>query len=314
MLPECSGRFVLLRCSPSVGAHWWKRRRPDGLRHFGGGAERAPSQRVPLRLPGDPDVMALPDGCPVMGDPRPATSCARAVFTFVAPWSSPPRQPLRAPACLRRESTSAQETRDVELRVERSRTNRAWMPAAGSAPPAESSSGDPAERRPEEEVEVVLAHELGQHSSDHIPRGNRLVRARRRAGTYLLARSPKARRHGAPEACARPPVLTVLQLLHAGRELISRRMEAEDDWKALRSTDDPDAARGLFRGFANALADSDPPLGARLARLASDARPAGGDGDAFERPIERGGPSRRPARVAYSGPWDPVVGSESASC
>jgi Zn-dependent protease with chaperone function len=55
--------------------------------------------------------------------------------------------------------------------------------------------------------------------------------------------------------------LTVLQLaLLPFTNLVSRRYEAEADWVGLQGTQDPEAAKGLFKGFATAdLQDPDPP-------------------------------------------------------
>ena len=66
------------------------------------------------------------------------------------------------------------------------------------------------------------------------------------------------------EAAAIPLALLVvaaLQLaLAPAQTWISRRMEAEADWKALQTTRDPAAARGLFVGFGDtSLANPDPP-------------------------------------------------------
>jgi STE24 endopeptidase len=41
------------------------------------------------------------------------------------------------------------------------------------------------------------------------------------------------------------------------QNVVSRHMEREADWVALQATRDPEAARGLFRGFTT-LAGSDP--------------------------------------------------------
>ena len=66
------------------------------------------------------------------------------------------------------------------------------------------------------------------------------------------------------EAAAIPLALLVvaaIQLaLSPAQTWISRRMEAEADWKALQTTRDPAAARGLFVGFGDSsLANPDPP-------------------------------------------------------
>ena len=113
------------------------------------------------------------------------------------------------------------------------------------------------------EVRVVLAHEIGHHSSKHIPKGIAwfalfalpgawvLMRATRRRGGW--ARPPRFR-----SRCSSSPRLQLA--LAPAQSWISRRMEAEADWKALQTTRDPAAARGLFVGFSDtSLANPDPP-------------------------------------------------------
>ncbi len=118
------------------------------------------------------------------------------------------------------------------------------------------------------EIDVVLAHELGHQSSGHLPRA---------IGWFALFTLPGAlvltvvtrRRGGMGEPRSIPLALVtvaVLGLVAApGVNLVSRRMEAEADWKALETTHDPAAARGLFRRFAEtSLADPSPPGWAQL--------------------------------------------------
>jgi STE24 endopeptidase len=61
-------------------------------------------------------------------------------------------------------------------------------------------------------------------------------------------------------------VVAVFQLATAPlSNLLSRRMEAEADWKALQVTDDPAALEGVMRGLATtSLGDPDPPAWAQL--------------------------------------------------
>jgi STE24 endopeptidase len=56
-------------------------------------------------------------------------------------------------------------------------------------------------------------------------------------------------------------VLVVLQILALPvQNAVIRHLEAEADWVALETTEDPDAARGLFVGFSErALLDPSPP-------------------------------------------------------
>jgi STE24 endopeptidase len=56
-------------------------------------------------------------------------------------------------------------------------------------------------------------------------------------------------------------VAAVVQLaLAPAQGVVSRRAESEADWKALQTTRNPQAARGLFREFADtSLGDPSPP-------------------------------------------------------
>jgi STE24 endopeptidase len=118
------------------------------------------------------------------------------------------------------------------------------------------------------EVRAVLAHEIGHHSSAHIPKALAWFALFALPGAWILMRATR-RRGGMGEAAAVPLALLVvasLQLASApAQSWISRRMESEADWKALQTTRDPAAVRGLFAGFAKtSLGDPDPPTWAHL--------------------------------------------------
>jgi STE24 endopeptidase len=113
------------------------------------------------------------------------------------------------------------------------------------------------------EVKVVLAHEIGHHSSNHIPKGLAWFALFALPGAWILMRATRGR-GGMGDAAAIPLALLVvagLQLVALpAQSWISRRMEAEADWKALQTTHDPAAARRLLVGFGKtSLADPDPP-------------------------------------------------------
>jgi STE24 endopeptidase len=197
-----------------------------------------------------------------------------ALFAFVAPWlisfdTKPLRDPALVAAAHRYER--AQGLDDVDLRIEKvsDETELANAYAAGFGPSRRVVVWDTLINDfSAKEVEVVLAHELGHHSSEHIPKGIAWYALFALPGAYLLARATR-RRGGmrAPEAV--PFALLVLAALQLAASpatnWISRRMEAEADWKALRSTNDPAAARSLFRGFAEtSLGDPDPPAWAHV--------------------------------------------------
>src|SRR5581483_5382278 len=114
------------------------------------------------------------------------------------------------------------------------------------------------------EVTVVVAHELGHARSRHILKG---------IGWYALFVFPAAlvvalvtRSRGGLRNPANLPlavlVLTVVGLVALPfQNAVSRRYEAEADWRALRATHDAAAARGLFVEFVpTTLEEPDPPL------------------------------------------------------
>jgi STE24 endopeptidase len=118
-------------------------------------------------------------------------------------------------------------------------------------------------RFPTGAVEVVLAHEVAHHSSEHLWKGIAWFALFALPSAYLLMRVTR-RRGGLARPEAVPLALltvAVLQLALAPATLwLSRRMEAEADWKALQTTQDPAGARQLFTGFATtSLGDPDPP-------------------------------------------------------
>jgi STE24 endopeptidase len=113
------------------------------------------------------------------------------------------------------------------------------------------------------EIDVVIAHELGHVRSRHILKG---------IAWYALFAFPAAllvtavtRRRGGLRNPANLPlallVFTVFGLATSPfQNAVSRRYEAEADWRALNATHDPADARRLFRAFGSTtLAEPDPP-------------------------------------------------------
>ena len=113
------------------------------------------------------------------------------------------------------------------------------------------------------EVHAVLAHELGHHSSNHLPKGLAWYALFALPGAFVIAQVTR-RRGGMARAEAVPLglfVVVVLQLVAVpAQNWISRRMESEADWKSLQTTHDPRATRSLFVRFTkDDLADPSPP-------------------------------------------------------
>ena len=115
----------------------------------------------------------------------------------------------------------------------------------------------------QDEIVVVLAHEIGHHAHEHIWKGIGWYGLFALPGAYLIAVATR-RRGGMAEPAAVPVsllVLVVLELLVLPVDnAFSRRQEAEADWAALEATRTPGAAEELFAGFTEeALADPTPP-------------------------------------------------------
>jgi STE24 endopeptidase len=114
------------------------------------------------------------------------------------------------------------------------------------------------------EVNVVVAHELGHVKSRHILKS---------LGWFALFAFPLAylveagtrRRGGLANPANIPLALLVLSVatlaLAPFVNAVSRRYEAEADWRALRATNDPTSARRLFHTFGRtSLDEPNPPL------------------------------------------------------
>jgi STE24 endopeptidase len=113
------------------------------------------------------------------------------------------------------------------------------------------------------EQEVVVAHELGHHASKHILKGLAWFAAFAIPGAWILMRATRGRGGmGVPEAV--PLALLVVALVQIvaapAQNWISRRMEAEADWKALQLTRDPRDFERLMRAFqTTSLENPSPP-------------------------------------------------------
>jgi STE24 endopeptidase len=120
------------------------------------------------------------------------------------------------------------------------------------------------ERFSRAEQDVVIAHELGHVRSRHIVKAIGWTALIILPTLWLLAIATR-RRGGVGDPANLPYVflvLTVLALLTAPIEnAVSRRYEAEADWRALNATRDPAADASLFQAFGrSSLEDPNPPL------------------------------------------------------
>jgi STE24 endopeptidase len=191
------------------------------------------------------------------------------LFAFVSPFLIPSVHPLRDPKLLAEANTLAHREGVGGTKVEVQDVRRFT-----TAPNAESVGFGSTTRLVlwdtllyggfnRREVRVVVAHELGHISRKHILKGIGWVALFLIPTTLLIAwATAKRGGMGVPEAV--PIALLVLTLFTLAatpvRNAITRRMEAEADWRALIATHDPTAARAAFRRLAvTSLANPDPP-------------------------------------------------------
>jgi len=191
-----------------------------------------------------------------------------AFFAFVQPYLVPTK-PLRDPKLARsaRQYERLQGVGKIPVRIEdvSDTTSQANAYAVGFGPSRKvvlwSTMVDGGFS--DAEVRVVLAHEIGHHSSKHIAKALAWFGLFALPAAYILMRATR-RRGGMGEAAAVPLALLVVAVIELAlapaQALISRRMEAEADWKALQTTRDPAAAKRLFVDFGRTdLANPDPP-------------------------------------------------------
>jgi STE24 endopeptidase len=182
--------------------------------------------------------------------------------------------PLRDPkvAAAARADERAQGLPDIPIRVEQVSdfTDTANAYAVGLGPSRRVVLWDTLldGRYSDGEVNAVLAHELGHHSSDHLPKGLAWYGLLALPGTFLIALATR-RRGGMSRPEAVPLGLLVVTVLNLAatpaQSWISRRIEAEADWKSLQTTHDPGATKSLFVKFGEEdLADPSPPTWAYL--------------------------------------------------
>ena len=115
------------------------------------------------------------------------------------------------------------------------------------------------------EEDVVLAHELGHVRSRHILKALGWTALIVGPTLWLVAFATR-RRGGLGDPANLPFAFLVLALLALAtaplQNAVSRRYEAEADWRALNATRDPASASQLFRSFERtSLEQPNPSLG-----------------------------------------------------
>lgn len=196
------------------------------------------------------------------------------LFVFVYPYLLPNLGSLRDPE-LRAEARALADEQGIDaipVEVEQVRmlTTAPNAEAAGLGPSRRIVLWDTllTGRFGPDEIRFVIAHELAHHSRNHLWKNVGWYALFAVPGAFLIAlfagrRGGLARPEAVPVALF---VLVVLQLLAAPvQNAIGRHLEAEADWVALETTEDPEAARALFRRFSTtSLSEPDPPLWAQL--------------------------------------------------
>jgi STE24 endopeptidase len=189
------------------------------------------------------------------------------LFTFVSPYltdTKPLRDPELSAAAARLERI--EHVGHVPIRVEQ-------VQDATSLPNAEAVGLGPSRRVlvwdtmlsgrfTEPELRVVIAHELGHQARKHLWKSIAWFALFAFPGTFLLSRFARLR-GGMRDPEAVPLALLVLVVLNLLalplQNAISRHMEAEADWLALRATHDPASARALFTRFVPTTLDEPSP-------------------------------------------------------
>jgi STE24 endopeptidase len=191
------------------------------------------------------------------------------LFAYTFPWLVPDDRPMRDQALVSaaREFAREQGTDPIMVRVEEvsAYTDSPNAFAAGMGGSRKIFIWDTLldGRFADDEVRMVLAHEIAHHSREHIWKGVGWYALFAVPGTFLIALATR-RRGSLREARAVPVALFAFVALSLAAQpifnVIGRRMESEADWVALETTEDPDGARDLFVHFTEfALADPSPP-------------------------------------------------------
>jgi STE24 endopeptidase len=193
-----------------------------------------------------------------------------AFFAFVSGWlaagsSHPLRNPQLAADAQRMERLEHVTGTPVRVQDVSKWTDQANAFTAGFGPSTHVIVWDTLldDRFTRGEKVAVLAHELGHVRSRHIIKAVGWTALVVLPALWILALATR-RRGGVGEPANLPYVilvLTVIGLLAAPfQNVVSRRYEAEADWRSLNATRDPASARKLFQTFERTSLDNpDPP-------------------------------------------------------
>ena len=197
-----------------------------------------------------------------------------ALFLLVAPYLDFTTHPLRDESLRAAASRYERElgVGEIPLRVEEvsETTDLANAVAQGIGPSRRIVFWDTILKPPFSagEQRVVLAHELAHHSQRHLPKGIAWFALFALHGAWIIMRATRSRGGmGTPQAV--PVALLVVALLQVATapaaNWVSRRMEAEADWKALEVTRDPGSVEALMVDLSEtSFADPDPPEWAQV--------------------------------------------------
>ena len=189
-----------------------------------------------------------------------------ALFTFVSPYLIPAQK--EPPRALSREADQLAEEEGLPPIPVRIQEVDSW-----ESPNAAATGLGPTRRIivwntlvdnfDDDEVRVVLAHEIGHHARNHLWKSIAWYALFALPGAFVIAWAAR-RRGGMREPAAVPIALLVLVVLQflalPVLNAITRNMEAEADWVALETTEDPEAMTRLWSDFAEeAKADPSPP-------------------------------------------------------
>jgi STE24 endopeptidase len=192
-----------------------------------------------------------------------------SLLTFASGWlAAASSEPLRRPA-LRQDVARIERAVGVTapVRVEKVSgwTSQANAFATGFGPSRNVVLWDTLldGRFSRDEVDVVIAHELGHVKSRHVVKGLAWFALFAFPAAFVVA-WVTGRRGGMRNPANLPLALLLLTLLVLATaplvNAVTRRYEAEADWRALQATKDPEAAIGLFRQFQRtSLQEPNPP-------------------------------------------------------